>query len=63
MQGATLFAAIDLATQRRCAALQDGLQCPFLAGQNRQAGTSLRSGGAEDIRYLQHENLSSAPQP
>jgi hypothetical protein len=57
VQRSALLAAIDLATQRRRAALQDGLQRPFLAGQDRQPGANLRSGGADNIRHLQHENL------
>ena len=54
MARAALLAAIDLSTQRRRAALLDGLQGPPLAGQDSQAGANLRSGGAENVRHLQH---------
>src|SRR3954469_1507818 len=57
VQVPALFAAIDLTTQRGRAALQDGLQRPFLARQDRQSRASFRPGGAEDIRHFEHENL------
>jgi len=57
MARATIVAAIDLPTQRCCAALLDGLERSFLAGQDSQPGAKLRSGGADNVRYLQHENL------
>src|SRR3954464_10263216 len=60
LQPATVRAAIDLSTQCRRAALLDGLQRPFLAGQNTQSGAKLRSGGPDNVRYLQHRKPPGA---
>jgi hypothetical protein len=57
VQLTAFLAAIDLPTQRRRAALLDGLQRPFLTRQDRQSSADLRPGGADNIRHLQHENL------
>ena len=56
MQPTALRAAVNLSTQSRRAALQDGSDCSLLTGQNRPSGANLRSGGADNICYLQHEN-------